>query len=182
VLFRCGNHLPIVVAFVLMLVFQPVMRMLGRLRIPRGVAAGLIILIFFGALAGIAMMLSGPAVSWAQKLPSGIPKLQERLSFLSEPIAGLQGLISRAERLSSELTTQSSPLSVTVAGAGLSDRLIDGTRYALSATLETVLVLFFLLIAGTHSSVGWSRSCPPLKTSGGPSRSPSRSRATLQPI
>jgi hypothetical protein len=45
--FAAAIILPIVVAFVLMLVFQPVMRMLGRLRIPRGVAAGLIILIFW---------------------------------------------------------------------------------------------------------------------------------------
>src|SRR5882724_12516706 len=72
--------LPIVVAFVLMLVFQPVMRMLGQLCIPRGVAATLIILIFFGALAGIVTMLAGPAADWAQKLPSGVPKLKERLS------------------------------------------------------------------------------------------------------
>jgi predicted PurR-regulated permease PerM len=35
-----------------------------------------------------------------------------------------------------------------LAGAGFSDRLIDGTRYIASGLFETVLVLFFLLIAG----------------------------------
>src|SRR5258708_1027484 len=124
------------------------MRMLGQLCIPRGIAAALIILIFFGALAGIVTMLAGPAVDWAQKLPSGGPKLQERLSFLSEPIAGFQSPLTRAERLGIELTTRSNPLPVTVAGATLSDRLIDSTRYVLSGASETVLVLFFLLIAG----------------------------------
>ena len=93
--------LPIVVAFVLMLVLQPAMRVLQRLHVPRLVAAIFIILVFFGALVGIGMMLSGPAASWAQKLPSGIPKLQERLSFLSEPISAFQRLMSRAESLDS---------------------------------------------------------------------------------
>ena len=139
--------LPIVVAFVLMLVLQPAMRILQRLHVPRLAAAVLIILVFFGALAGIGMMLSGPAASWGQKLPSGIPKLQERLSFLSEPIAAFQRLMSRAESLT-QLKTQSGPLPVTLAGAGLSERLLDSTRAVVSGMLEIVLVLFFLLMAG----------------------------------
>ena len=139
--------LPIVVAFVLMLVLQPAMRVLQRSHIPRLVAAIFIILVFFGALAGTGMMLSGPAASWAQKLPSGIPKLQERLSFLSEPISAFQRLMSRAESFT-QLKTQSGPLPVTLAGAGLSERLLDSTRAVVSGMLEIVLVLFFLLMAG----------------------------------
>jgi predicted PurR-regulated permease PerM len=139
--------LPIVVAFVMMLMLQPAMRVLQRLHVPRIVAAVFIILVFFGALVGIGMMLSGPAANWAQKLPSGIPKLQERLSFLGGPISAFQRLMSRAESLS-QMTTQSSPLPVTLAGAGLSDRLLDSTRAVVSGLLEVVLVLFFLLMAG----------------------------------
>jgi predicted PurR-regulated permease PerM len=139
--------LPIVVAFVLMLVLQPAMRVLQRLHVPRLIAAIFIILVFFGALVGIGMMLSGPAASWAQKLPSGIPKLQERLSFLREPISAFQQLMSRAESLT-QMTPQSGPLPVTLAGAGLSERLLDSTRAVVSGLLEIVLVLFFLLMAG----------------------------------
>src|SRR5580658_377623 len=43
--------LPIVVAFVLMLVLQPAMRLLQRLHLPRGIAALLMILVLFAALA-----------------------------------------------------------------------------------------------------------------------------------
>ena len=139
--------LPIVVAFVLMPVLQPAMRALERLHVPRLVAAIFIILVFFGALVGIGMMLSGPAQTWAQKLPSGIPKLQERLSFLSGPISAFQRLMSRAESLT-QMTPQSGPLPVTLAGAGLSERLLDSTRAVVSGLLEIVLVLFFLLMAG----------------------------------
>jgi len=139
--------LPIVIAFVLMLVLQPVMRVLARCHVPRGIAALLIILLFFGGSAGTGAMLAGPAASWAQKLPEGIPKLQERLHFLSKPVAGFESLAQRAERLTN-ISSQSSPLTVTMVGEGLSDRLIDGTRLVMSGLLEVVLVLFFLLIAG----------------------------------
>jgi predicted PurR-regulated permease PerM len=37
---------------------------------------------------------------------------------------------------------------VTVQGSGLSDRLLSGTRSFASGLLETVLVLFFLLVSG----------------------------------
>jgi predicted PurR-regulated permease PerM len=89
--------LPIVLAFVLSLVLQPAMRALERLRLPRGIAAVFLILVLFGTLGGLGAALSGPAGSWAQKLPSGIPKLEERLSFLSRPIAAFQKFADQAQ-------------------------------------------------------------------------------------
>ena len=137
--------LPIVLAFVLMLVLQPAMRLLERWHLPRGLAALALIVMLFGALIGLGTALSGPAANWAQKLPEGIPKLQERLSFLSQPVAAFQKFVSRAEGLAS---AEANAISVKVEGTGLSDRLITGTRYTVTGSLETVLVLFFLLISG----------------------------------
>jgi predicted PurR-regulated permease PerM len=138
--------LPIVVACVLMLVLQPAMRLLEKLRIPRAMGAALLILVLFGALAGIVSMLSGPAGAWVQKLPEGIPKLQERLSFLNEPIAAFQNLARHAQSLTH--LAGPSPLAVTLEGTALSDRLLYGTRFVVSGLLQTVLVLFFLLVTG----------------------------------
>jgi hypothetical protein len=56
----------------------------------------LLILVLFGTLGGLGAALSPPAASWAQKLPTGIPKLQERLSFLSRPIAAFQKFANQA--------------------------------------------------------------------------------------
>jgi predicted PurR-regulated permease PerM len=136
--------LPIVVAFVLMLVLQPAMRFLQRWRVPRGLAAAALIILLFGALGGLGTALSGPAASWAEKVPAGLPKLLERLSFLSKPITAFQRLAARAENLSSE----TKPLAVAVEGNRLSDRLLSGTRSVVSGVLETILVLFFLLVSG----------------------------------
>jgi predicted PurR-regulated permease PerM len=138
--------LPIVLAFVLSLVLQPAMRQLERLYLPRGIAALLIIGVLFGMLAGLGTVLSGPAASWAQKLPSGIPKLQERWSFFSRPIAAVEKFADQAQGLTQG--DQPKAVAVAVQGSGLSDRLLTGTRSLASGFLETVLVLFFLLVSG----------------------------------
>jgi predicted PurR-regulated permease PerM len=138
--------LPIVLAFVLSLVLQPAMRQLERLHLPRGIAALLIIALLFGTLAGLGAALSGPAADWAQKLPSGIPKLQERLRFLSRPLTAVEKFADQAQGLTQG--DQPKALAVAVQGSGLSDRLLTGTRSLASGFLETVLVLFFLLVSG----------------------------------
>jgi predicted PurR-regulated permease PerM len=138
--------LPIVLAFVLSLVLQPAMRALERVRLPRGIAAVFLILMLFGTLGGLGAALSGPAASWAEKLPTGVPKLQERLSFLSRPIAAVQKFADQAQGLTQ--ASEAKPVPVAVQGAGLSDQLLSGTRSFASGLLETVLVLFFLLVSG----------------------------------
>ena len=137
--------LPIVLALVLMLVLQPAMRLLERWHLPRGLAALALIVMLFGASVGLGTALSGPAANWAEKLSEGIPKLQERLSFLSKPLAVFQKFVSQAEGLAG---AEAKAVPVKVEGSGLSDRLIVGTRYIVAGSLETVLVLFFLLISG----------------------------------
>jgi predicted PurR-regulated permease PerM len=138
--------LPIVLAFMLKLVLQPAMRALKRVHLPQGIAALLIILALFGTLAGLGAALSAPAASWAQKLPAGLAKMQQRLSFLNRPIAVFQQFADQAQGLTQGGQPKAVP--VAVQGSGVSDRLLTGTRSFASGLLEMVLVLFFLLISG----------------------------------
>jgi predicted PurR-regulated permease PerM len=138
--------LPVALAFVLKLVMQPAMRALERIHLPHSIAAVLIILVLFGTLGGLGAALSGPASSWAQKLPSGIPKLQQRLRVLSRPFAAVEKLVEKAEGLTQG--NQPKPVPVAVQGSGLSDQLLIGTRSFASGFFETAIVLFFLLANG----------------------------------
>jgi predicted PurR-regulated permease PerM len=156
--------LPIVLAFVLSLVLQPAMRALERVSLPRGIAAVFLILVLFGTLGGLGAALSGPAASWAQKLPTGVPKLQERLSFLSRPIAAFQKFVEHAQGVT--LGGEPKAVPVTVQGSALSDRLLSGTRRFASGLLETVLVLFFLLVSGDTFLRRLVEILPASKTSG----------------
>lgn len=80
--------LPVVLALVLKLVLQPAMRALERVHLPNGVSAFLIILMLFGTLAGLGAALSGPAASWAQKLPSGISQIAGTVDLSKPAVSG----------------------------------------------------------------------------------------------
>lgn len=138
--------LPIVIAFALMLVLQPAMRIFAKLHLPRLIAALAIIVVLFGGVAGLGAALSGPAASWAEKLPEGLPRLQQRLTFLSKPIQTLQKFLNQAEGL----TQGAGPAVATVAvqGSGWNDKVLSATRAIVSGLSTTVLVLFFLLASG----------------------------------
>jgi predicted PurR-regulated permease PerM len=63
--------LPMVFAFTLKLLLHPIFRFMERLRIPRALAALLLILALFGTIISLGAAISGPASNWAAKLPEG---------------------------------------------------------------------------------------------------------------
>src|SRR6185437_510769 len=46
---------------------------------------------------GLGTAISGPAGTWAAKLPEGIPRLEERLSFMRAPIDTLQRFLQQVK-------------------------------------------------------------------------------------
>src|SRR3984893_5306852 len=89
--------LPIVLAFILNLLLQPALRILERIHVPRMLGALLLIGLLFGTIVAFGTALSGPAGSWAAKLPEGVPRLQEHLSFLRAPIETVRQFLQQAE-------------------------------------------------------------------------------------
>jgi predicted PurR-regulated permease PerM len=138
--------LPLVFAIILKLLLQPALRILERLHVPRMLAALLLILALFGAIVGLGTAISGPAGTWAAKLPEGIPRLQERLSFMREPIDTLQRFLQQVEHFGA---TEPSPnAAASGPGSALLTTLFTGTRNFASGFFTTVLFLFFLLVSG----------------------------------
>lgn len=138
--------IPLMAAFFLKLVFQPIMNLLEKIKLPRVVAAFLIVAAIVGCLGGLGSMLASPASNWAQQLPNALPKLQDRLAFVSHPIQETQKLITRAE----EMTRTVGPrvMAVTVQGERLSDKVMHGTGAMATGIFATLLMLFFLLASG----------------------------------
>ena len=134
--------LPLVFAIILKLLLQPAMRILERLRVPRILAALLLILALFGTIVGLGTAISGPAGTWAAKLPEGIPRLQERLSFMREPINTVQQFLQQVENFGG------APTAAATRGPTLLTTLFTGTRNFASGLFTTVLFLFFLLLSG----------------------------------
>jgi predicted PurR-regulated permease PerM len=101
--------LPLTFALVLKLLLQPALRLLERMHVPRILAALLLILVLFGSIIGLGTAISGPAGTWAARLPDGIPRLQERLSFMRKPIDTLQRFLQQVEILEKQDRPQVQP-------------------------------------------------------------------------
>jgi predicted PurR-regulated permease PerM len=138
--------IPIVLAFILKLVFQPVQWQLESLRIPRILAALMVVCLLLGGTAAVVTAVSGPASTWFGKLSDGLPELQHRLSFLSNRMETAQKMVVNAESMTRVTGPKIVP--VTIEGTQLSDRIFVSTRAFLSSLFITVLVLFFLLASG----------------------------------
>ena len=137
--------LPVVFAFVLKLLLRPVIRLLERLHVPRAAGALLTILLVVGGLVGFGTALSGPAETWAAKLPEGIPRLVEHLKFLRAPFDALQGILHQAEQVAAG-PARNGP-TVEMQG-GFADTLFSGMHALADGMFTTVLLLFFLLVSG----------------------------------
>ncbi len=138
--------LPLVFAIVLKLLLQPALRALERLHVPRLFAALLLILALFGTIIGLVTAISGPAGTWAAKLPEGVPRLEERLSFTRVPINTLQRFWLQVEDIGGPGASPNG--GVSERGAALLTTLFTGTRNFATGFFTTVLFLFFLLVSG----------------------------------
>jgi predicted PurR-regulated permease PerM len=138
--------LPIVFAFVLNLLLQPGMRWFGRLRVPKIVAALLMISVFFGSLSALGFVLSSPAADWLARAPTTLRLLEQRLLVFKKPVEDMQKASKQVERIAEDASAGASL--VTIKGPGLSSFLFSGTRTLLVGLLTAVALLFFLLVSG----------------------------------
>src|SRR5579883_842155 len=137
--------LPVILAFILKLLLQPFVRLLERLRVPQAAGALLIIMLVVGGLVGLGTALSGPAETWAARLPAGIPRFGEHLRFLRTPFEVLQRTLHQAE----QVATGPAPSNRTDAlQGGFTDTIIGDVRALVGGLFTTMLVLFFLLVSG----------------------------------
>ena len=134
--------LPVVLALVLKLLFQPLVKLLERVHIPKIGGALISLLLLLGVFVGLGALLSSPAARWAGQLPQAWPMLQQRFAVLQKPIAHLEHVLdSMGVHLDGGDSFLSHPVSMVT-------DVFSGTGTVASNLLETLLVLFYLLVFG----------------------------------
>ena len=137
--------LPIVLAFVLNLVFQPVLRWLENLYLPRILAALIITLLFVGLVALIGYFVVASIADLIPQMPQVVPKIQERLKIVNQPIHSLQRAFQHLQNIAPGGGGQQQ---VAVQSSSMPEKVVYGLREFGGGAFEMLLVLFFLLIAG----------------------------------
>lgn len=136
--------LPVILAFVLKLLLNPALRFLERWSVPRIVAAFLLIVAVTASIVGLVAALAGPAGDWFAKLPTAVPRLQERLEFLREPVDIMRLFLGAIRNLTQVDTVVAIPASE----GSLPEEIFHGTWNFAAGLFTTGLLLFFLLISG----------------------------------
>jgi predicted PurR-regulated permease PerM len=135
---------PIIFAFLLRMVLEPIMELLVAWHLPRFLAALLIVLVLLGGFSGLAVILSGPLTSWVAKAPESLTKLQARLAGLNAMARDFQKASHDVEKLGEDSTASA----VSVKGPPLSTFLFTGTRSLAAGLITVVVLLYFLLVSG----------------------------------
>jgi predicted PurR-regulated permease PerM len=138
--------LPMIFAIMLNLLMQPSLGALERLRTPRALGALLLILVVIATIVGLGAAVSGPAEVWIAKLPDGIPRILERLSFLDAPINTLQTFLAAANSFGAAGPQRSLPGPLD--GGAILSSVFAGTKSFAGGLFTTVMFLYFLLVAG----------------------------------
>jgi predicted PurR-regulated permease PerM len=138
--------LPLILATVLKLLLQPLVRLLERIHIPRAVGAILSVLLVLLAFGAMISILAGPAAAWAAKLPEAIPKLRDSLGFLQEPIDAAQRMMKQIPGLAAE--SGGAPQAPAMKPASLVSAVLSGSASATSGLFTTLLILFYMLVSG----------------------------------
>lgn len=134
--------LPVVIAIILKLLLQPLVRILEKIKIPKAVGALIAIAAVLGVFVGLGAILTASASHWATILPQEWPQLEKKLSFVQDPLQHLQNLAGKAGiHFGGAGDMLSNP-------GGMVTAVFSNTSSIAGHLLEGLLVLFYLLVFG----------------------------------
>jgi predicted PurR-regulated permease PerM len=134
--------LPFVLAFVLKLLLQPLVSLLERLYLPRAAGALMAVAVLLSVFVGLGMLLSSPAAQWVSQLPETWPQLQQKFAIIRGPVEHVQRTL---DQMGIQLGNPTSLLSNPI---GMVTAVLGGTGTIAARLLETLLILFYLLVFG----------------------------------
>src|SRR5690606_22513273 len=137
--------LPIAIGTILALILEPLVWALRRLRIPRAIAAALVVLGAIGAVSGLATRVYEPARQWMATMPSSLPEARRKLATLRKPIDAVR---DAAETVSKAAEAPPKPGQRTVYVERPQRDGLTATQDAVVGIGATALILYFLLASG----------------------------------
>ena len=137
--------LPIVIAAVLNLLLQPLMRFLTKLLpVPMALAALIAIALVFAVVAGIGLIIAMASPGWTERAPESFALLKQKLAFLSAPLTYVQNLLGLIENMGA---ASGSPAKA-APGNALPVILLFGTASTVGSLATTIIMLYFMLASG----------------------------------
>jgi len=143
--------IPIALALCFQALLTPLVRGLGRLRIPAPAGAAIVVL---GALAVLVVggwALSGPASDWVNQAPSNIAIARRKLREIGRPLDRLTAAASGTPADSSPAAPPAPPPLQTAPGPAVPSlfaRLLGRATTVVTGLLEVIVLVYLMLAAG----------------------------------
>jgi predicted PurR-regulated permease PerM len=137
--------LPVIFALILSLILRPAVRGLNRLQIPQGLGAAAVMILLLCVVGAGALLLSGPASAWVQRVPESFEKVESkvrRMMNTAEPLTKAAETVEHMANAGNE-TPQ-----VEIKKPGLLNSVWNQTKSFLVLILEVFVLLYFFLAAG----------------------------------
>mgnify|MGYP006246368729 FL=1 len=141
--------IPITIAYSLNLLLSPLIRKLGKLRIPAPLSAAVVVISFVGiSVLGIYALFE-PAEEWIQRGPQLTEQVKHKIRPMLGSIEGAQKVAAGVDTLIDDKVDQEPPLNVKVQpDVSRAERMLSSTSSALASIGIVVVLLYFLLAAG----------------------------------
>lgn len=139
--------MPVVMAFLLTLVFSPVRRFLGRHGLPSGLSALLIVgVLLSGIVAGL-LMLAAPIAQWIDRGPSIFGEIENKIRDFRGAAAAVAEAGDRVDKITRG-GGGAEPPEVVVKEPGIASSLALLAPAAITQIVFVLVLLFFLLSSG----------------------------------
>ena len=140
--------LPILLALFFALIGNPIIRLCGRIRIPRSIAA--LVVVAGGLLLAFALgrQLVAPASEWVSALPQQMAHLQPKLRSLAKPVQDANRVAENIARAAGGESTQKSVPMVRTADSSSAFKPLTATPKILAQVLAVILLTLFFMIFG----------------------------------
>jgi predicted PurR-regulated permease PerM len=135
--------LPVVLALLLSYLFRPVVRALGRAKIPPPLSAVLILLALIASVGYGISALAAPAAAWLQKGPAGLQQLQHKLIPVKRSMSQMAQASGEIEKLASP--DASTKTAVELKRHPISEMLFVRTPEVIAAAVLMLILFYFLL-------------------------------------
>lgn len=140
--------IPLTLALMVSFVFNPVVRLLHRIHVPKELASAVVVLGLCGGIGVAAVQLSTPASEWATRLPQSLRTIEHRIAPLKRPVDEANRLAARVERLTDTDPREPGVREVRLQESGLATSALQTAGELAAQAAVVVFALYFLLIWG----------------------------------
>lgn len=139
---------PLTLAAFVALPLRPIMRWMRERRIPRFVAAGLLIAAILLVFVAGAVWLSAPAKAWLQEAPTKVREVEAKLRTITEPLEEINQATVHVEKMAESTDEDPDTVKVEVQQPRLASTMLNVTGGFAMGAMITISMAFLLLVFG----------------------------------